>query len=654
MSAIFGMLRLDSDHAAHADLERMSRILAHRGPDAGKVVLDGSVGLGNRLLRVNREDRFEAQPLVDRAAGLTLVADCRIDNRETLAADLGLDEAALADMPDSALVLAAYKAWGDGCAARLLGDFAFAVWDERAQILFLARDHMGQRGFFYHLGHNAFTFASELKALWALDGVPRQMTEDSISQALGLVGDPNQAGSTGYEAIFGLPGGSTMTIHGDGRVDHHRYWDPRVEPAHQGQDEAYYVRTYRALLTEAIECRLRRLNQPAALMLSGGLDSAAIAGLAQPLLATQNRNLIGLSVVVGETWRSATTDIRPWVEACARVMPRLETRYIVDDQAPPFEGLEQQFLQNDGRAPANHQTMARLYAEARKSGSRLLMDGMGGDYTVHPRGYGGLARLLRLGRLRDFIRELGSHVRMTGQSLPSTLVKEVLTKAFFSRQWTAYRRWRLGFGDARNDMMINRAWLKDLMNRGAVGEDRPAAKVPVTEMRARIAVTQRTVANLALNSMTVPAGAHGLDFTRPFHDRRIVEFALAVPEDLYVRDGRNRYLAFRAMSDVFPPEFRRRGRANQPMTPNIPARIDKALPEFRAETERLRTNPRMARYLDFDAIARALSGSTLAAKPKDMVRIALAIRGVLVARRLEWFDRRNTAEPLETADDRRP
>ena len=93
MSAIFGILRLDGGDANARDLERMSNTLVHRGPDGRKFVVAGPAGLGHCLMRVNAEDLFERQPLVDREADLTLVADCRIDNREELAGIFGIDSA---------------------------------------------------------------------------------------------------------------------------------------------------------------------------------------------------------------------------------------------------------------------------------------------------------------------------------------------------------------------------------------------------------------------------------------------------------------------------------------------------------------------------------------------------------------------------------
>lgn len=165
MSAIFGILRFDGGAVSARELERMGKTLAHRGPDGRKYRVDGAIGLGHCLMQVNQEDLFEAQPLHDREEDIVLAADLRLDNRAELAAAFGLDAANLCDLPDSALVLRAYKQWGDDCAGHLLGDFTFAIWDGRTKKLLLGRDHMGQRYVHYHRGKGFFAFATEIKAL---------------------------------------------------------------------------------------------------------------------------------------------------------------------------------------------------------------------------------------------------------------------------------------------------------------------------------------------------------------------------------------------------------------------------------------------------------------------------------------------------------
>ena len=231
MSAILGILRFDGARASEHDLERISNALALRGPDAHRFLVQGSVGLGHCLLRVNHEDMFERQPLRDVEADLTLVADCRIDNREELAADLHIPAPQLRDMPDSALVLRAYRPWGEGCAERLLGEFAFALWDGRARKLVLARDHMGQRTIQYHRGKDFFAFASSFKGLMALPDVPQRLSMGRV--AAGLMGAArlnHVPGATAFDGIEGLRVATVMTIGAVGEVASRRYWEPRPDP----------------------------------------------------------------------------------------------------------------------------------------------------------------------------------------------------------------------------------------------------------------------------------------------------------------------------------------------------------------------------------------------------------------------------------------
>src|SRR5262249_5151330 len=131
MSAIFGILRTDGQDDSALDLERLAKALAHRGPDRVKVWRGGSMALGHCLLRVTQEDKFESQPLFDKEANLALVADARLDNRDELAAGLGFGQTWPPGTPDSAILLHAYKKWGEDCADRLLGDFVFVIWDGR-------------------------------------------------------------------------------------------------------------------------------------------------------------------------------------------------------------------------------------------------------------------------------------------------------------------------------------------------------------------------------------------------------------------------------------------------------------------------------------------------------------------------------------------
>src|SRR5262245_20241339 len=135
MSGIAGLFRRDHGPIDPETLSRLHAAGSHRGVDGGRIWRDGCAGLSHQLLRCTPESSCE-QPLLDAAAGLAITFDGRLDNRADLIA--ALDARAAAD--DAWLVLRAYERWQEAVAARLLGDFAFAIWDGRAERFFCARD----------------------------------------------------------------------------------------------------------------------------------------------------------------------------------------------------------------------------------------------------------------------------------------------------------------------------------------------------------------------------------------------------------------------------------------------------------------------------------------------------------------------------------
>ena len=412
LSAIFGILRFDGGEVSSRELERMSNTLAHRGPDGRKFVVDGQIGLGHGLMRVNTEDLFEAQPLHDREAGLTLVADCRIDNREELAEAFGLSAADIRDMPDSAFILAAYRKWGEDCAEHLLGDFAFAVWDSRAKKLVLARDHMGQRYVHYHHGKDFFAFATEIKALWAVPGVPRQLSEAKFGQWL-MRARTASNGETFFETIYGVPGATVMRIGRDGTTDQRRYWEPHADPVHLGRDEAYYIAAYRRVLGEAVACRIGRVVRTPGIIFSGGYDSAGIAALSGPVLAGSGRRLIAAASVMPAGYRGTIRHARPWVEMCARDMPHLDVRYVTRENKSILSGLERGFADTGQPNDAYYFVRHELLSALADGGAKVVMDGHGGDYTLNPRGQAILAHLLVTRQFGRFAAEVRDYRRQT-------------------------------------------------------------------------------------------------------------------------------------------------------------------------------------------------------------------------------------------------
>ncbi|MES2056450.1 MAG: asparagine synthase-related protein [Pseudomonadota bacterium] len=642
MSAIFGVVRTDGALVSEREIGRMANTLAHRGPDGRHIAVHDGVGMGHCLMRVTQEDWHEAQPIRD--GGITLVADIRLDNREALASALGIDDTALRDMPDSVILLAAYRHWGGECASHLLGDFTFAIWDSATRALTVARDHMGQRGLFYHHGDGFFAFASEAKALWAVEGVPRRLSEKAIGYRLLFPVDITP-GATLYDRIAILPGGCLLVLTGDGSCEMRTYWEPQPAPEHIGRDETYYIEAYRRVLGEAVACRLRRLTRPPALLFSGGFDSGGIAALAAPVVVAQGRQLIALCSALAEDAPPPVRDSRAAAEAFRRY-PHIDLRYFVRGDETPFSDIEATFAATEDSAGTAY-VRRGLYRMASSAGARLVLDGTGGDVTLNVRAGAMLGRFLLRGRVITFAREVRARRRVTGRSLRHVIREDVLPALiplWLSAAIRSYRRRGVPMWRTR---AINAAFAQRLFDDGTINPKRLIVPAPAYHRwQARWLDFLRKMA-WGEPLETILAASEGLTYSRPYQDRRVVELSLAIPEALQFRCGNERYLARQALADVLPERLLRSGPGNVSEGPDMYRALRDSVPAALAAVQTLDQDSRLSRYIDFAKVMESIAPLNAAVdRPEEISRLNLralhrASRTIALARFIAWFDDSN-------------
>ena len=590
--------------------------------------------MGALLMRVSQEDRFDAQPLRDADRDLTFVCDARLDNREEIAAALDLAPEALAGMADSTVLFAAYKAWGADCAEHLIGDFVFAAWDGARRTLTLGRDHMGQRHVFFHAGEGFFAFATERKGLWALPDVPRRLPQDRIARVLvqGSLFRADRAFSVAPpDGLAAVSGGTVVTVAPDGAITERRYWTPHAAPEHQNRDEAYYVEAYRRVLGEAVACRLRRATAPVGLMLGGGFDSGAIAALAGPVLAPSGGKLIAAACVSASN-PGGPRDPRAWVEACQRHMPHLDVRYVTREGDDVLAGLERSFFASDSPHSEDRFIGDALFATIKAAGARVIMDGHGGDYTLNPRGKGYFVDRIRRGRLRDLAAEWRARRRHLGRTHWAMISSEILLYAAapVMRRW---RRWRNGLAPFGSTMPIAAGFAE-----AAAGQGVEPRRPRWTSIRAGMIAMLRSQQSGLMVGWAATASAHGMEFTEPFHDKRVVELGLAIPEDYCLRDGRERDLARKALKGLYPPEFQTRRDGNDAFQPDFMEMTARLRPALLTEIDRMEQSGRLSAQLDFTKLRRMLN-RTLPGRPGTPSEPATrqAIRAFIWGRYIEWF-----------------
>jgi len=593
MSGIIGIYYLDGQPVKGESLGRMVDIIAHRGPDGADVWCEGSVGLGHRMLWTTPESLLEKLPLIDQTGNLVITADARIDNRDELIKALSLDDCPAEKITDSQLILAAYEKWGEQCPEKLLGDFAFAIWDKCKQILFCARDHFGVKPFHYYHSGQIFVFASEIKALFCLPEVPRHLNEVRVADYLANLFDDKSI--TFYHEIFRLPPAHTMVVSQE-EIKIRLYWSLDASLELQLSSDEEYAEAFRELFTEAVRCRLRSAF-PVGSSLSGGLDSSSIVCVARQLIAEETNSSLHTFSYIFENIPEC--DERPFINSVVE-KGGLIPHYILGDKFGPFLDWERVFWHTDATLLGPNTYLPwGLFRAAQQEGVRILLDGFDGDTTVS-HGVFYLNELARQGQWAAFATNTDGLSKNFGNS-PLDIFKQYGLKYFeelacqwrwgtFTREvqevtkyFTISRRdlflhhgfkplvpkfvrqtWRALRGRNESTESINPIISHNFTQRISLKEriqslDESWLSQPLTAREAQWHELTSGLITLPLEVMHLTAPAFSVEPRHPFMDKRLIEFCLALPPQQKLHQGWTRMIMRRAMANILPEQVQWRG-----------------------------------------------------------------------------------------------
>ena len=257
-------------------LEAMTETLSKRGPDDTNIWTDTHVGFGHKRLVVVDPERGK-QPMVKmkQKNRYTLCYNGELYNTEDIRKELLLKGYSFHGHSDTEVLLTAYIEWKEKCVDYLNGIFAFAVWDQERDLLFIGRDRLGVKPLFYYETATGFIFGSEIKAILAHPDVNTALDREGLSEIFGL-GPARTPGSGVFKGVKELRPAHALTFSKDG-LKIWRYWNVKSEPHQDSLDET--AEKIRYLFTDAVTRQLVS-DVPLCTFLSGGLDSSAIAGIA--------------------------------------------------------------------------------------------------------------------------------------------------------------------------------------------------------------------------------------------------------------------------------------------------------------------------------------------------------------------------------------
>jgi len=301
---------------------------------------------------------------------LWLKANARIDGRDELIRKLKLT---VKEPPtDEELILSAYKTWGEDCVKHLIGDFAFAIWDDRSQRLFCARDHFGVKPFFFTHIDGHFNFSSSLNALRLDPRVSDALNEIAIGDYL-LFGVNQDHSTTTFKDIQRLSPGHTLTV-ADNAITIRRYWTPSIPAEVRFRENESYVERFSELLSRAVADRLR--TDRVAISMSGGLDSTSLAAIAREQGATAHAFSVVYDSLIPDQERRYSTAAAEFLNI--PITHVNADRYsLFDEQVPGEMNQPEPFL----LSPLTGQFNDLLRPCARFS--RVALTGYDGDAFMH-------------------------------------------------------------------------------------------------------------------------------------------------------------------------------------------------------------------------------------------------------------------------------
>jgi asparagine synthase (glutamine-hydrolysing) len=531
MSALAALLSRDGRPADPAAVRAMLHAVPYRGPDGADVRAwpEHGVVLGHAKMAVTPEDIFDHQPLVSARTGCAIVADVRLDNRDELIERLAGDVPATAS--DADLILRAYDAWGLEALPRLLGDFAFTIWDPRERRLICARDTSGQRSLFYRIDRCVFAAASEIHQLLQDPSVPVRPNHDRIRDSLvplNIQRNEKDRPDTYFEGIHAVPAGCVLTAEaaGTGAPEVRRYWELRPPREIRYRHDEEYAEHFRELFFEVVRARLRSAH-PMGALLSGGLDSSSVVSTAQTLYRRGDAIDHGFTSF-STVFDGLACDERPFIEDTQRLYG-FDTCYIpAGDEAGRLQ------LSPGGFVAAPNMGVAgvrdAIFGSAVERGVRAVMtgdladNGLNGSWLI----FDSFLRRLRLGAFqrhwrtyRERTHEQAAKTIALGVVLP--LLPLPVQRTALSVYGQRYYR--------RNRGHILPAWMPDAV-RDTLAERQVA--LDLQEIRDRRFASPPREGEYRL--LYPPEVARHpvpwpVEIWRPFADRRLHAFLLAIPPE---------------------------------------------------------------------------------------------------------------------------
>ena len=548
MCGITGIVRNDRRDVDQALLGRMCASIRHRGPDDDGFYVKGPVGLGMRRLAII-DLKSGQQPIHNQDRTAWIVFNGEIYNYRELRDGLEKLGHTFYTNSDTEAIIHAYDRYGADCPRYLRGMFAFAIWDERSQQLFLARDRVGKKPLLYAQVNGQFVFGSEFSALLQHPDISRDIDADALHHYLSFMCVP--APLTAYKAIRKLEPGHSLRYR-KGEIEIKRYWQPDFsKKINIGEEEA--GRRAIEILRDAVKVRLMS-EVPLGAFLSGGIDSSAVVAL---MSEESSGPVKTFSIGFEEQDFSELHHARRVAEHVGAD----HHEFIVRPDALEVLPI---LVEHYGEPYADSSAIPTYYVarETRKHVT-VALNGDGGDesFAGYER-YAAMRLAERYHRIPSVLRE--TVMRQAIALIPSSETKrgrvrdlKRFIQAASLPKVERYLRWVSVFDAEAKQDLYSTDFLRQTQSVSAAGMLDPwfaRANGSGIVDAALLTDIMTYLPNDLLVKVDIATMAVSLEARSPFLDHHVMEFAASLPEKFKLRGLTTKYLLKRMLKKLLPAE----------------------------------------------------------------------------------------------------
>ena len=546
------------------ELIRMRDSLSHRGPDGAGLFVDKNIGLGHRRLAIV-DLKSGQQPMITEDGSLVITYNGEVYNHADSRKELESQGVRFRTNCDTEVILQLYRAYGKQCVHKLRGMFSFAIWDRDRKEIFMGRDRLGVKPFYYvHDSSGTLYFASEIKALLAVGATKPELNYAALSDY--LANHATTAEETLFVGVKRLPPGHVMTWH-EGTLTIEKYWDLDFEPKLDGNlTTDNWVDEWYSRFEESVKIRLMS-DVPLGMFLSGGIDSSAIAAVMSKLVSEPIKTF---SVAFAD--REANE-----LEYARLVATKFKTDHheVVVSPEEFFEALPALIWHED--EPIAHPSSVALNFVSKLASQhvKVVLTGEGSDESLA--GYGRYANTLlnlRLGiSYAKFVPRFARTFVWAGiDSLPSSSrARHKMKKSFLSVEPNIESIYFDNFAVFPRSMQMD--VLTDQAQERMGGRSDPYSKMssffsaPVSgSMLDRMLYTDtKTYLHELLMKQDQMSMAASIESRVPFLDHKLMEYTSRMPDAMKLRGRTTKYVLRKAMAGKLPDEILKRSKMGFPV-----------------------------------------------------------------------------------------